>query len=1094
MKRTSILATVALSLVLALSIFGILLATGAVGGGEKETLVFKTGSAEKFYDGNPLTCNEWQHIGGTLKKGHKIEASVLGTETFAKANPTQNIMTVKIVNSNGKDVTKQYNIEYHYGELKIKPAQIKILVGSSEKPYDGTKLENGSWEVLNGMPAENDTFIVKVVGSQTEVGESQNTAYASAINEYGQDVSSNYEFSYTHGKLVVSPRTITVQSLGDIKTYDGTPLTNNNVQLISGELFPGHKWTANVTGSQTETGKSQNTFGLEITDENGIDVLYFYNVIYLYGDLEVTPRPIVIRTGSAQKLYDGTPLTNDDFSVESAYGMLPNHHLRVIIVGEQTEIGRSLNNISEIIVTNEENEIINYNYDFGLVQYGSLTVFDENGFFGENGTSGGDITGDGMSGDFGSGGGVGGSGGGAGGSSGGADGSGGGAGGSGGGSGGGAGGSGGGAGGSGGGAGGSGGGAGGSGGGADGSGGSGGGAGGSGGNEADGSSSLDTSGNIGAPSMTDPSMDNETILMRIRSYFTGTNYLRFMSYGNYTGRGWDKKILPYDVLIDDMYCANYLTGLALQNAGKLSYSVDIEPFTPDYVLPTYLDNYMHAYTIQTNDIIYTGTTKQIYSAYAYPYNYGDVELVSVPESYLEYEKAYREYVYANYLSVPKSTNEYLQMRIKILEFTKDDPEIISKVASFIQNSAQYNLQYNKALDKETDVVVAFLSTYNEGICQHYATAATLMYRSLGIPARYTTGYSADTVAGQWVDVTSGDAHAWVEVYLDSIGWVAIEVTGAAGEGGGNGGGGTGGGGDTGGGGGTGGGGSGDGGGDEGDSDDEEKKYEITVTPQNVVHKYDGTTFYVPSDGPIHIDEKITDLLQMLGYTYEYTLTGSLDEVGYGQISFETFNIYNREHELVNDEFKIETKTGTLHVYEMDLYVGSNDYTSVYNGKLPTLSYEYYMFEGETHIEGLLSSTHQLKVSFSIPNANVQDAPNYFSAKVMDGEKDVSVRYHITYDPGRILITRNKIKITIGSDTKEYDGEPLTCDTWEITSGALCENHEAVVIIEGSQTGIGISDNVGTRMIIIDKVTGLDVTRNYLYEFIYGTLMVTPPQE
>ena len=39
------------------------------------------------------------------------------------------------------------------------------------------------------------------------------------------------------------------------------------------------------------------------------------------------------------------------------------------------------------------------------------------------------------------------------------------------------------------------------------------------------------------------------------------------------------------------------------------------------------------------------------------------------------------------------------------------------------------------MDDEADVVVAFLTKYKEGICQHYASAATLLFRELGIPAR-----------------------------------------------------------------------------------------------------------------------------------------------------------------------------------------------------------------------------------------------------------------------------------------------------------------------------------------------------------------------
>lgn len=48
---------------------------------------------------------------------------------------------------------------------------------------------------------------------------------------------------------------------------------------------------------------------------------------------------------------------------------------------------------------------------------------------------------------------------------------------------------------------------------------------------------------------------------------------------------------------------------------------------------------------------------------------------------------------------------------------------------------------------------------------------------LGIPARYTIGICRNASAGEWVEVTTENAHAWVEVYVDGIGWMNVEVTG-----------------------------------------------------------------------------------------------------------------------------------------------------------------------------------------------------------------------------------------------------------------------------------------------------------------------------
>ena len=47
----------------------------------------------------------------------------------------------------------------------------------------------------------------------------------------------------------------------------------------------------------------------------------------------------------------------------------------------------------------------------------------------------------------------------------------------------------------------------------------------------------------------------------------------------------------------------------------------------------------------------------------------------------------------------------------------------------------------------------FLSDSRRGYCMHYASAATLMLRALGVPARYVQGYTVQTeLGGGWLDV------------------------------------------------------------------------------------------------------------------------------------------------------------------------------------------------------------------------------------------------------------------------------------------------------------------------------------------------------
>lgn len=73
----------------------------------------------------------------------------------------------------------------------------------------------------------------------------------------------------------------------------------------------------------------------------------------------------------------------------------------------------------------------------------------------------------------------------------------------------------------------------------------------------------------------------------------------------------------------------------------------------------------------------------------------------------------------------------------------------------------------------------FLFDLRKGYCDYYATAMVILARAAGLPARLVTGYASgdfDVETGRYV-VTAANAHSWVEVYFQGLGWVEFEPTG-----------------------------------------------------------------------------------------------------------------------------------------------------------------------------------------------------------------------------------------------------------------------------------------------------------------------------
>ena len=107
----------------------------------------------------------------------------------------------------------------------------------------------------------------------------------------------------------------------------------------------------------------------------------------------------------------------------------------------------------------------------------------------------------------------------------------------------------------------------------------------------------------------------------------------------------------------------------------------------------------------------------------------------------------------------------------------------SEVAKYLESQMCYSLKLD-TLPDGMDPIEYALTVSREGYCMHFASAATLMLRELGVPARYVSGYAVeastfvkDAETGIYkAEVGDFMAHAWVEIYLDNIGWTILEAT------------------------------------------------------------------------------------------------------------------------------------------------------------------------------------------------------------------------------------------------------------------------------------------------------------------------------
>ena len=195
----------------------------------------------------------------------------------------------------------------------------------------------------------------------------------------------------------------------------------------------------------------------------------------------------------------------------------------------------------------------------------------------------------------------------------------------------------------------------------------------------------------------------------------------------------------------------------------------------------------------------------------FPYNEGELFVLHAAEDETaenggfdsgtlnDYARYYDMLCNLYYLDIPESLREYLMSLHAEIGTGKDRKEQIELIRNYLHQFPYSMTPGTTPMD--ADFIRYFLESQKRGYCSHFASAAVMLLRSYGIPARYVEGYAvslSDMVEGTDIDadydtwfsgesplgktgvitvnVTDGSAHAWVEIYEDGFGWVPLEFT------------------------------------------------------------------------------------------------------------------------------------------------------------------------------------------------------------------------------------------------------------------------------------------------------------------------------
>lgn len=169
------------------------------------------------------------------------------------------------------------------------------------------------------------------------------------------------------------------------------------------------------------------------------------------------------------------------------------------------------------------------------------------------------------------------------------------------------------------------------------------------------------------------------------------------------------------------------------------------------------------------------------------YIYGSVASKKKYIAYSELRKNGQVKIKDNEKDYPKDVvksnlkNIYTSKVIKDISLQLYEPSLnnyqnVLKVMRYLNE----NFDYTRTLENTVPAfpLEDFLTKQKKGHCEYFATSMVVMLQNMGIPARLVTGFLGGDYneKGDFYIVRENHAHAWVEVYFNSDGWVRFDPT------------------------------------------------------------------------------------------------------------------------------------------------------------------------------------------------------------------------------------------------------------------------------------------------------------------------------
>ena len=309
---------------------------------EGETVSFKT-TGSRINEGTSDNTYELKFEGTAKAKNYTHGEDSIGKLKVTKKSIVPDGPDTPDEKKTGIKVTKPEDTMYNGEEQKNKP-----VVRDTKR--DVKLVEDKDYTLSYTAAINVGTVTVTITG----------------IGNYEGNVDTSYEITKRH---------VTLTSADAEKVYDGIALTNDTVTVGGDKFAKKESATYDVTGSQTETGSSKNTFTYTLNEGTNAGN---YEITKAEGTLKVTPITdqvtVTIKGHEDTATYDGNPHSVEGYEVTN----ISNTLYKVNDIGftgeakaEGTAAGTHQMNLKKDQFSNISQNFTNVEF---VVEDGSLTI------------------------------------------------------------------------------------------------------------------------------------------------------------------------------------------------------------------------------------------------------------------------------------------------------------------------------------------------------------------------------------------------------------------------------------------------------------------------------------------------------------------------------------------------------------------------------------------------------------------------------------------------------------------------------------------------------------------------------------------------